>query len=70
MPRKKGDFRKNDDIYIEVCYQQAPMVVHLIGQIEKEERKRRSEEDMAQEAAHLATFFPDNQQQFSLFLEE
>jgi len=44
MPRKKGDFEQNDEIY---------------SAIEKERRKR-TEDEMAQEAALLDKYFPDN----------
>jgi len=53
LPRHKGDFPKNDDVYSE---------------IEKEDRPSRTEEDMAQEAEFLAKFFPENEA-FSLLLD-
>jgi len=55
MPRKKGDFEKNDDIYIE---------------IEKPERRRRTEEEMKEEATMLSKYFEEQNQKFSLFKEE
>jgi bis(5'-adenosyl)-triphosphatase len=44
MPRREGDFKRNDQVYEE---------------IEKESRPKRSEEDMATESAVLGALFPD-----------
>jgi len=46
MPRRKGDFARNDEIY---------------EQIEKP-REYRSQEDMAKEGTWLSQFFPNNDQ--------
>ncbi len=45
IPRKGNDFPNNDDIYVE---------------IEKKERRKRSEDEMAEEAEKLAAYFPEN----------
>ena len=42
MPRKKGDFENNDEIY---------------NEIEKDDRKPRTEEEMADEAKVLREYF-------------
>ena len=42
MPRTKGDFENNDDIY---------------NEIEKDDRKPRTEEEMADEARILREYF-------------
>jgi hypothetical protein len=46
MPRHRGDFKENDQIYIE---------------IEKKDRRKRTEEEMTEEAIRLAKYFPDNE---------
>lgn len=55
MPRRKGDFEQNDQIYNEVEF------AHwLTVQIEKPERKKRTKEEMAKEAEFLSQFFPES----------
>jgi bis(5'-adenosyl)-triphosphatase len=46
IPRRPGDFKRNDDVY---------------NEIENDNRKPRTEEEMAEEARTLAKLFPDNQ---------
>jgi len=49
IPRKPNDFNQNDDVYVE---------------IEKRDREKRSEEEMATEAKWLSTFFNLAENQF------
>jgi diadenosine tetraphosphate (Ap4A) HIT family hydrolase len=49
MPRHVGDFKVSDQIYSEI----------------EKPRTRRSEEEMAEEAKTLSSYFPENQDQFS-----
>ncbi len=44
MPRREGDFKRNDQVYEE---------------IEKESRPKRTEEEMAHESKTLAALFPE-----------
>jgi len=45
MPRKSGDFKRNDDVYV---------------QLDKEDKKKRTPEEMVKEATFLSQFFPEN----------
>lgn len=53
IPRKKGDWANNDDIYEELGGKNKVRV-------DNEEREPRSAEEMKKEAEWLRTFFPDN----------
>lgn len=53
IPRKKGDWANNDDIYEELGGKSKVRV-------DNEEREPRSAEEMKKEAEWLRTFFPDN----------
>eukprot|EP00003_Mantamonas_plastica_P004405 TRINITY_DN1349_c0_g1_i1.p3 TRINITY_DN1349_c0_g1~~TRINITY_DN1349_c0_g1_i1.p3 ORF type:complete len:106 (+),score=37.97 TRINITY_DN1349_c0_g1_i1:436-753(+) len=52
IPRKKGDFENNDDIYDEV---------DRVDKVDRDDPKypRRTEDDMAQEATELASLFDE-----------
>lgn len=50
LPRKRGDFESNDDVY-------KALDEHDKQQIESNGTEFRSEEDMSKEAASLACFF-------------
>jgi hypothetical protein len=55
LPRKDGDFERNDDVYEHLEGQQLNKVFSA-----EEERKPRSHEDMALEARVLRALFPLN----------
>ncbi|KAI9104730.1 HIT-like domain-containing protein [Phlyctochytrium arcticum] len=60
IPRKKGDWANNDDIYPEIDQKSKEMVKELQEKpkgVDNEERKPRTQEDMAAESAKLRTFF-------------
>jgi bis(5'-adenosyl)-triphosphatase len=50
MPRRPGDFARNDDIYDT-----------MESRVDNEARVARTEQDMAEEAQQLSSLFPDNQ---------
>ena len=65
LPRKAGDFKRNDDIYEKL--EQQNLHKELEKEIEKEapvdpevERKPRSAASMAEEAIQYRTLFPEN----------
>jgi bis(5'-adenosyl)-triphosphatase len=71
IPRKKGDWANNDDIYPEIDIAEKKLGAELqsLGQEQAavtkkaridadENRKPRSREDMSAEAQHLRTLFP------------
>jgi len=62
MPRRKGDFEHNDQVYREVCSLPSCCITtdRTLFQIEKE-RPPRSELDMTNDAANLAVLFPEYQ---------
>ena len=53
LPRRPNDFKRNDDVYEHLDNQNLDRVIE-----EEEERKPRTLEEMAQEAATLRTLFP------------
>ncbi|KAH9810340.1 diadenosine tetraphosphate hydrolase [Melampsora americana] len=56
LPRKPNDFKPNDEIYDHLNkFQANPNVFN--GQVDNEERKPRSQEEMKSEANHLSKFF-------------
>lgn len=69
IPRKKGDFQRNDDVYTEVFKDNRYSECALLNssQIEKP-RPKRTEEDMAQEAENLSQYFKEQNEKYSLFL--
>lgn len=48
IPRKVNDYANNDDIYDDLAHR---------SRVDNEEREPRTEEDMAEEANTLRTFF-------------
>ena len=61
LPRKKGDFEKNDEIYDAIDAAEADMGAAKSGEAEAldldKERKPRTAEEMAEEAAVLRALF-------------
>jgi diadenosine tetraphosphate (Ap4A) HIT family hydrolase len=69
LPRRRGDFQRNDDIYdqlekkdlgAEMCDKNEHQQKTSGGGHAEPERRPRSEEEMAAEAATLRALFPDN----------
>ncbi|KAF9345686.1 hypothetical protein BGX26_002872 [Mortierella sp. AD094] len=69
IPRRLGDFVNNDDIYNEITHNTkelltksdpTPEADRKAG-VDNEERKPRSEQEMAKEAIRLASFFEEEQ---------
>ncbi|ORY53695.1 HIT-like protein [Rhizoclosmatium globosum] len=60
MPRRKGDWADNDDIYPEINRKEGELGRALKNRVDAEaERKPRSHEEMAEEAGKLRVFFKD-----------
>jgi bis(5'-adenosyl)-triphosphatase len=63
IPRKKWDYQENDTIYDDLEGLERSLGCELRGsfpKIKDKDRIPRTEDDMATEAAWLATFFNDN----------
>ena len=69
MPRKPGDFKRNDDIYDEVIYfisnkelYLSNLILFQLEDVTREHRTNaRSLDVMTEEALILANYFPENQ---------
>ncbi|KAG0005179.1 hypothetical protein BGZ80_005497 [Entomortierella chlamydospora] len=67
IPRRLGDFANNDDIYNEITQNTKELLTksdpaaeaERKAGVDNEERKPRSEQEMAQEAIRLASFFQE-----------
>jgi len=59
IPRKKLDFKDNDDIYEHLDHSERELASTFSSSLPKIEQDRiaRTDEDMAKEAAWLASFF-------------
>ena len=64
LPRAKGDFKRNDDVYTELENQQLDKEYTKLTVDPDEARRPRTVEEMAKEALELRTLFPDNAPNF------
>ncbi|CAO3661518.1 unnamed protein product [Umbelopsis vinacea] len=61
IPRRKGDWANNDDVYDELDGKKAATAG--IKRVDNEERKARSIDDMREEAEKLRPFFDQHQEE-------
>lgn len=57
LPRRPNDFKQNDEIYDHLNKFQAMPKTLVDGQVDNDERKPRSQEEMKSEAIYLSKFF-------------